>query len=255
MITKAFCKEIGEHINIENYDSKKHKTIVCNNLHPLIAKQGDILKHHFAHTANTECKYKNKSPFHLIWQSLFEQTEIFYPPILGSDFRNGGNFADIVVGDLVIEIQHSSIKKKEIDDREIIYDNMIWIFDVRNSVTGTEFICKDEMGKCLLKLNKKYLFETSKPTYYDCGKYLCKRISLHNKYALCEIVEYSDFFKGLNVFGQVEKLISDPDFDFSFSVSQLEYKCGKIFFECESDINFSPFSLSKYVENRYFLPF
>ncbi len=246
MITKAFCKEIGEHINIENYDKGKHKTLVCNNLHPLIAKQGDVLKHHFAHCANTECKYKNKSPFHLIWQSLFDYIEIFYPP---------SNFADIVVEDLVIEIQHSSIKKKEIEEREMIYDNMIWIFDVRNSVTGTEFICRDERGKCLLKLNKRYLFETSKPTYYDCGRYLCKRISIHNKYVLCEIVEYSDFFRELGVSAQFEKLISDPDFDFSFSVSQLQYACGKIFFESDCELDFSPFSLSKYVENRYFLPF
>jgi hypothetical protein len=155
---------------------------------------------------------------------------------------------------------------------------MIWIFDVKNSVTGTEFLCRDNVGKCIVKLNRKCLFETSKPTYYDCGKYLLRKISLHGKYALCEIVEYRDFAKSIEYrdfaksieyrdFAKsidvsekecvnFDSLVTDPDFDFSFHIDTLQYRCGKIFFESnEKDTNFYPFLESKYVTNRFFLPF
>jgi hypothetical protein len=259
MITTAFCKEINTYINIENYNPEIHKSITCKNLHPLIAKRGTTLKHHFAHYQNTACQ--NKSPWHISYQNLFEKTEV--------PFSNSKHIADIVHGDTVIEIQHSNIKKEDIESREETYDNMIWIFDVKNSVTGTEFLCRDDVGKCIVKLNRKCLFETSKPTYYDCGKYLLRKISLHGKYALCEIVEYRDFAKSIEYrdcakfidvsekeFIKFDSLVTDRDFDFSFQIDTLQYRCGKIFFESnEKDTNFYPFLESKYVTNRFFLPF
>ena len=254
MITTAFCRDTNTHIHIENYNPEIHKSLICKNSHPLMAKRGNTLKHHFAHYQNTPCS-NNKTEWHINWQKNFEFTEIPYPENPKSGIKH---IADIVHGDLVIEIQHSNIKREDIESREETYSNMIWIFDVKNSVTGTEFLCRDDKGKCILKLNRKCLFETSKPTYYDCGKFLCRKISLHNRYALCEICDYRDFAKSLGV-SEYEKfncLTTDPDFGFAFQISELQYRCGKIFFESfEKDLNFSPFLESKYVPNRFFLPF
>ena len=251
MITTAFCKETNTHVSIENYNPEIHKTLYCKNAHPLMAKRGTTLKHHFAHHQNTACDSKNKTEWHINWQKNFEEIEIPFPP---------KHVADIVHGDLVIEIQHSNISTNDISSREETYGNMIWIFDVKNSVTGSEFICRDDAGKCIVKLNRKCLFQTTKPTYYDCGKYLLRKISLHNRYALCEIVSYSDFAKSISVSekecGKFDCLVTDSDFGFSFQVFELQYRCGKIFFESpEKEVNYSPFLESKYVANRFFLPF
>ena len=257
MITTAFCKETNTHVSIENYNPEIHKTLYCKNAHPLMAKRGSTLKHHFAHHQNTACDTKNKTEWHISYQNLFPNIEIPFPFNPKSEITH---VADIVHGDLVIEIQHSNIKKEDIDSREETYGNMIWIFDVKNSVTGSEFICRDDAGKCIVKLNRKCLFQTTKPTYYDCGKYLLRKISLHNRYALCEIIEYRDFAKSISVSekesDKFDSLITDPDFGFAFQVSELQYRCGKIFFESsDKDMNFSPFLESKYVTNRFFLPF
>lgn len=252
MITTAFCKETNTNVSIENYNPEIHKTLYCKNAHPLMAKRGTTLKHHFAHHQNTACdskNSKNKTEWHISWQNRFCETEIPFPP---------KHVADIVHGDLVIEIQHSNISTNDISSREETYGNMIWIFDVKNSVTGSEFVCRDDAGKCIVKLNRKCLFQTTKPTYYDCGKYLLRKISLHNRYALCEIVEYCDFAKGIAVseYEKFDSLVTDSDFGFAFQVSELQYRCGKIFFESsDKDMNFSPFLESKYVTNRFFLPF
>jgi len=256
MITSAFCKDINAHVSIENYNPEIHKNLSCKNFHPLMAKRGNTVKHHFAHYQNTQCS-NNKTEWHISYQKLFPDTEIPYPLNPKSGITH---IADIVHKNLVIEIQHSNIKKEDIISREETYDEMIWIFDVKNSVTGTEFICRDDAGKCILKLNRKCLFETTKPTYYDCGKFLCKKLSIHNRYALCEIVEYSNFAKSIcmseNECGKFDCLITDPDFGFAFQIPELQYRCGKIFFESSHrDINFSPFLESKYVTNRFFLPF
>lgn len=247
MITVAFCRDTNANIDIENYNPEIHKNLICKNAHPLIAKRGNVLKHHFAHYQNTACS--NKTDWHCRWQELFENVEI--------PFLNSKHIADIVHNGMVIEIQHSNISQNDILSREETYNDMIWIFDVKNSVTGTEFVCRDDTGKCILKLNRKCLFQTSKPTYYDCGKFLCRKISLHNRFALCEIIEYRDFAKSICVEkkDKFDFLITDPDFEFSFQISELQYRCGKIFFESLDRDNFSPFLESKYVTNRFFLPF
>lgn len=260
MITTAYCKETNSIIKITDYNPTIHKTILCNNMHPLTPKLGNIKRHHFAHQAYTDCNHKHKTLWHLTYQSLFPQTEIFFPnknfPKSEENSQKTYNIADILVEGTVIEIQHSPISREEIRARETVYEKMIWIFDVKNSVTGTEFICQDETGICILQLNKKYLCQTEQETYYDCGKYLCKKLSLHGKYALCKIVAYEDFAKKFITVKSEDFniLITDPDFDFVFTVPKLQVQLNKIFFD--SDLlseDFSPFSSSHYFPNRYFL--
>lgn len=269
MITTAYCKETNSIIKIADYNPDIHKTILCNNMHPLTPKLGNIKRHHFAHQAYTDCDHKNKTLWHLTYQSLFPQTEITFPnknfpkyniqqnkPESLEKSQKRYNIADILVEGTVIEIQHSPISKEEIRERELAYEKMIWIFDVKNSVTGTNFICQDHLGYCILQLNKKYLYQTEQETYYDCGKHLCQKLSLHGKYALCKIVAYQDFAKKFTTIPHepFNVLITDPDFEFAFTVPKLQVQLAKIFFE--SDLlteDYSPFSSSHYFPNRYFL--
>jgi len=271
MITTAYCKETNSIIKITDYNPAIHKTILCNNMHPLTPKLGNIKRHHFAHQAYTDCNHKHKTLWHLTYQSLFPQTEITFPnknfpksnntqnkpESLEKPQEKRYNIADILVEGTVIEIQHSPISREEIRERETVYEKMIWIFDVKNSITGTEFICQDQFGICILQLNKKYLYQTEQETYYDCGKYLCQKLSLHGKYALCKIVTYQDFAKKFTTVKSEDfnVLITDPDFEFAFTVSKLQVQINKIFFDdllIESQ-DYSPFSSSHYFPNRYFL--
>jgi len=258
MITTAFCKETNSFVNIKNYNPVTHKTLLCNSLHPLTPKLGNINCHHFAHQANTACKHKNKTQWHMSYQILFPQTEIYFetksPEILKNSPKNF-HVADILVDGTVIEIQHSPIGRNDILEREATYDKMIWIFNVKNSVTGTEFICQDQKGFCILRLNKKYLFQTEKETYYDCGKYLCQKISLHGKYAFCKITTYQNFAKKFPTTSikheSFDILIQDPDFDFAFSVPELQLSNNTIYFQTSQNEDYSPFQLQ--FPNRYVL--
>lgn len=288
MITTAFCKETNSIIKITDYNPLVHKTLLCNNLHPLTPKLGNIKRHHFAHQANTSCTHKNKTEWHLRYQSLFPQTEVYMPPKISPKISSKNspsekenppekensqnpseenprikNFpvgkyhiADILVDGTVIEIQHSPISKEEIRERETFYEKMIWIFDVKNSVTGTEFICRDKNDICILKLNKKYLFSTEKETYYDCGKYLCQKLSIHGKYAICKILTYETFGKRfIPESHNFNVLMQDPDFEFSFLVEKLEIQTrrNQIFFISSEEKDYSPFQCCKYIPNRYIL--
>ena len=246
MITIAFCKETGNYINIKNIDSSKHETFFCGNLHPLIPKLGNIKTHHFAHYPNTKCDKKSKSEFHLRYQSLFPKTEIIFQSI------DSYHIADIVTErdnrDVIIEIQHSNISKEDIMKRENIYESMIWIFDASYGRTETEFICRDEKY-CLLKIKKSYLKNTTKETYYDCGKYLCKLIKFNKSrnVALCEIVQYGDFLFSFPDIKNFEILLQDPLFEFAFIVDQLFLEERKIYFTSNKEEDYSPFEESSYI--------
>ena len=227
MITTAFCEETKSLITISQYNPALHLTLLCTNQHPLVAKRGPLLTHHFSHLPNTTCTLTNpnKTEWHLRHQSLYPETEIPFP---------SGNIADIVIENTVIEIQHSPISQKEISIREQVYNNMIWIFDVRNSVTGTEFICRDEAGFCILKLNRRCLSYSNKLTYYDTGRYLCMKMGIYGKYALCKIVQYTEFAKQ---FEQLDSetfsiLIQDPLFDFAFTIPSLHVPPSQKIFSC-----------------------
>lgn len=279
MIKTAFCTETGCFVDIKDYDPSIHKNLFCTEWHPLTPKKGNIMTHHYAHQVNTTCKHQNKTEWHLRWQSLSFQTEVRFhtsstslpstslPSTSSStslsaiqNTESKLKIADIISKEnRVIEIQHSPIKEDEVKERENTYGDMIWIFDVRNSVTGTEFICRCEKY-CLIKPNKRYLFYSTKETYFDCGKYLLKKKERLGKYILCEINNYKDFCEV-----HFDKIYPyEDDFEFAFIVDRLIYQNNKLYFSAsfpedpedpEDLSDYSPFQESKYVPFRYFLPY
>jgi hypothetical protein len=258
MIKFAFCLETQSEINIDNYDFNIHKTLLCKYNHPLLPKLGKQLIHHYSHYPNTLCSLTNpKTIWHENWQKLFKKTEVAFRKEIGK------HIADIVTeNNRVVEIQHSPISEKDIKSREKTYKDMIWIFDIRNEITGSEFVCKDK-NFALVKASKKYLFSTEKETYYDCGNYLLKKIDILNKYLLCEIIPYDSFFSSLNEtpLFPIDLLITNSNFSFAFEIEKLFIKKNpfgkieKIYFETDSENDYTPFLSSKYIPNRYFLPF
>ena len=93
----------------------------------VIAKCGQLVIHHWAHEAVSECDpwWEHESEWHRSWKALVppERTEV----------TRGPHRADIVRSDgTVVELQHSPISVDEIRERENFYGKMIWLFDGRN---------------------------------------------------------------------------------------------------------------------------
>lgn len=154
-------------------------------------------------------------------QNTFEQNHI--ADIINPDNEMNGR-------PLVIEVQHSPMNKETIDKREQYYQNMVWLFDltprvVRNgnhnkivfvdgkivflkevtnyvAVINAESSIFQEVGPnhregifIITQTRTKYWYETTKPTYFDCGfgiLYLIRK--LDKGFCLTKYLTYGVFF-------------------------------------------------------------
>ena len=90
----------------------------------LIAKCGSINIWHWAHESLTDCDHWSEgiSEWHLAWQLLVKES--------CREVVIGEHRADIRLRTgQIIELQHSSISADEVEERELFYERMIWIFD------------------------------------------------------------------------------------------------------------------------------
>lgn len=107
----------------------------------LIQKRGEIREHHFSHIGPKGANKKNyvpcsdkwhydKTDWHIQWQKRFSDES--YEKVL--EFEGKKHIADVLVGDIVIEFQHSNISIEEFRDRNEFYTKcgykVIWIFDL-----------------------------------------------------------------------------------------------------------------------------
>lgn len=131
--------ENGNRVNIN--DAPRGLTYYC----PLckgevFQKRGEIRRHHFAHKVGAEnCDgwHYDMSDWHSDWQNQFprECQEIV--------IRNEGEFhrADVLIGNVVIEFQHSSLGSDEFEERNRYYNNLgylvIWLFDTTEQWNST----------------------------------------------------------------------------------------------------------------------
>ena len=131
-----FAKDINNrkcHID-ETASNKKYYCCLCGS--EMVIKKGKKKVHHFAHKSNAVCNVddwdrKNEmSEWHIGWQDKFpmDNREIRL------DFGGECHRADIVVGNNVIEFQHSKMPVNEFDRRNRFYNNagfrVIWMFDL-----------------------------------------------------------------------------------------------------------------------------
>ena len=107
-----FCQECGEQLSL---------------------RQGKIRRPHFAHKAGSNCEaaHCDKTEWHYEWQELFglEHAE---QVIQAAGIKH---IADILLGDTVVEFQHSRITVEDVAERNEFYRlhnlNTVWIFDCR----------------------------------------------------------------------------------------------------------------------------
>lgn len=121
----------------------KGKNFICPDCgKPLIQKCGSIRINHFAHPVSTECDsskfYDGISEWHINWQYSINNPlpginiEV---PICKNEYKKR---ADLVTSTgLIIEFQKSPLPIEERLNRELHYENLIWIVhtDIQNSKT------------------------------------------------------------------------------------------------------------------------
>ena len=103
----------GKLIEIEHY--RKQDIAYCKHGHLLCGVQGHN-QWHFRHVSSADC-IAPLSEWHAEWQTHFTNTEIWFD-LEGQHSRRR---ADIVEGKYVVEIQHSTIQRKEVDRRNHDY--------------------------------------------------------------------------------------------------------------------------------------
>ena len=131
---------------------------ICNE--ELISKCGDIKIWHWSHKSGSECDdfYEPESYWHISWKNEFpkEQQEVAIKK------RGEYHIADIKTKTgLVIELQNSPISKKEIEEREEFYENMIWLINGLTLGINIEFkskIIQWKWSPSILKFSSKPLF-------------------------------------------------------------------------------------------------
>lgn len=150
---------------------------ICNQ--QVIAKCGDINIWHWAHKSNKDCDTwaEHESEWHQNWKGLFpkELQEV--------TIKKGSNIhrADIrTKNQLIIELQNSPISCGEIVEREIFYENMIWLLNGLTLCKGMEFKRwlpkKDKNDNKVITFRWKHpnksFFYSKKPIYIDFGEEL-----------------------------------------------------------------------------------
>lgn len=163
---------------------------------------GKIIKHHWRHknTSDSHCdEWYEMTLWHLQWQELFplECREVVMQK---GEIRHR---ADVKIGNLIIEFQHSSLGNPKVKERELFYgsdaNKIIWIIDATNNrvfdiwkeYLNTEnlrpvFIVDKEsniyfqtegyVGIPLIcnikKLKKGLVINPEYPTFIDLGEYI-----------------------------------------------------------------------------------
>lgn len=155
MLTTAYVD--GVKITITDFRKDLGKEPVCSMGHRLVAKKGKKVVHHFAHYASQACDSwrTGMTNWHAQWQKIVldplnleacldaDGKILGYSSFTGTGMQSHnasqGHIADIIkpriingnfIRPSVVEIQHSSIDKKSIEDREAYYKDMIWVFDL-----------------------------------------------------------------------------------------------------------------------------
>lgn len=154
-------------------DAVKGEQYFCPICHEkVILRAGEVNIHHFAHVSGHFCDGwdYDMSEWHHKMQDCFpkENQEIIIE-------HNGEKHrADVCVGDIIIEFQHSEISAAEFNDRNRFYMDagyrLVWIFDFRNSFNYDQIeIEEGDNGEYFRWKNPKRIFKLA-PSISDYSK-------------------------------------------------------------------------------------
>jgi len=172
----------------------------------LIAKRGNILKHHFAFKNKDESNSNydpwyaakkvegGKTEWHSTWQSLSNPNKVEITMT-----QDGvKHIADMISKqDKVIEFQHSPLSQEEIQAREDFYQDMIWVMDARSNFNiklGTGKIVNNVHSFVAVKFEScDWWGYTTKPVYLDIGDGLIKVLLMTNRFMIGIFLQYKHF--------------------------------------------------------------
>ena len=167
----------GSPIPIEYYDI--NRIAYCKHGHLLCGVQGQHNKWHFRHVNSTDV-YAPLSEWHAEWQRLFDQTEIWFELLEGQHSRRR---ADILEGKYVVEIQHSTIQKEEVDSRNHDYSlhgkQVVWVVDGTNCMVHGDVLTIDSIWKYDSFLNCEFIYINIADTLYKVHPSTIKSLTVH----------------------------------------------------------------------------
>lgn len=155
--------ENGQRVNIK--DSKKGNKYVCACcLSEVVQKKGNVKAWHYSHKSRKNCDdWYEMTEWHKDWQNNFkeEHQEVVVKNELGK------HRADVKIGNLVIEFQHSNMTGKEFQKRSDFYskDNTLyWVFDVRDK----DIVFRNSEGKATQHFLWTHAYKFNNIDIYKC---------------------------------------------------------------------------------------
>ena len=129
----------------------------------LISKCGTIKVWHWAHKGDVNCDSwgEGESDWHLGWKKKVDRCSC--------EIKMGNHFADIIVNDVVIELQNSSISPEIVREREDFYGDMIWLFNGHKFAKNLKLKERENYCAFIWKWFPKTLLECKKSIYMDMG--------------------------------------------------------------------------------------
>ncbi len=138
----------GERVHVDDTESRCDYTCpVCGTL--LVPHKGDVRRHHFKHKGDHACvdswggTYCD-SEWHHAWQERFPLDNREVTLALGSVRHR----ADVIVGQTVVEFQHSRLAKERYDDRNAFYGDLgykvAWLFDLRSAFEDGSIVLRPD---------------------------------------------------------------------------------------------------------------
>ena len=166
----------GKPIAIEQY--RKQEIAYCKHGHLLCGVKGEHNQWHFRHVSSADC-IAPLSEWHAEWQTHFTQTEIWFD-LEGQHSRRR---ADIVEGKYVVEIQHSTIQREEVDRRNHDYalhgKHVLWVVDGSNITVNGDVLTLDSIWKYDSFLNCPFIYINLGDNVYKVCPSSIKSLTVH----------------------------------------------------------------------------
>jgi len=187
----------GEPIPIEYYD--KNRIAYCKHGHLLCGVQGEHNQWHFRHVSSADC-IAPLSAWHAEWQTHFTHTEVWFELVNGQYSRRR---ADIVEGPYVVEIQHSTIHKDEVDLRNHDYalhgKEVLWVVDGSNITVNGDVLTLDSIWKYDSFLNCSFIYINIGDIVYKVCPFSIKSLTVHvlpiDKHVWIDSIKNSKMYK------------------------------------------------------------
>lgn len=195
MIQTAYLGK--QRIHISEYDPKIHTAneipLTCAFGHPVIAKRGEIRKHHYCHVTKANCYGGDMTDWHVWWQARIKP--IFCEKRFKMDVLKIAD-ATNVIGDTlhIIEFQNSKMSKEEMAFREKFYTrtdllrdkgvpfckaSLTWVFNLSECDIEIDHIFGDIICFRWIK-GSKFMYPAKARTLYDFGKR--ELVEVHSKH-------------------------------------------------------------------------